>query len=143
MKSRMHNWSAFFTVVGWIVIVFGLLAALPTMFVSLVGVALGMGLLFTSACLDWMDGVLEHLSAINETQKATMEYTKALAKGAKIDREECREHESAEKPDLRTSNAEEEAEMQAANEAAEAAHRRREEKYDMDAAMRAARNLRK
>lgn len=133
MKSRMHNWSAFFTVVGWISIVVGFLAAIPTMFLSLVGVLLGMGLLFTSACLDWMDGVLEHLSKINETQQATLEQVQDLVNLT----------EAAVAPEEDECSAEEDADMQAANEAAEAARRRRAEKYDMEAAMRAARNLRK
>lgn len=137
MKSRMHNWSAFFTVVGWISIVVGILAALPTTFESLVGVALGMGLLFTSACLDWMDGVLEHLSAIGETQKATKEYMRELALAAQAGRDPERT------PDEAKIQVEEEVETPTVSEAAEAAHRRRAEKYDMDAAMRAARNLRK
>lgn len=133
MKSRMHNWSAFFTVVGWISIVVGFLAAIPTMFLSLAGVLVGMGLLFTSACLDWMDGVLEHLSKINDTQQATLEQVQDLVNLT----------EAAVAPEEDECSAEEDADMQAANEAAEAARRRRAEKYDMEAAMRAARNLRK
>lgn len=150
MTKRMKRWKGLFLFFGWAVIVVFGIGALAVISqkgadgaLLLLGMVAALPFFLVAAVYDWMDGVLDHLNVISETQKATMEYTRALAKGMKIDREERRACESAENPDLRTSNSEDDEEMKAATESSEPARRRRAEKYDMEAAMRAARNLRK
>lgn len=144
MTKRMKRWKGLFLFFGWAVIVVFGIAALAVIsqkgadgVLLLLGMVAALPFFLVAAVYDWMDGVLDHLNVISETQKATMEYTRELAMAAQAG---CAPEET---PDDTTIQAEEEAEAPAVSGSAEPARRRRAENNDMYAAMRAARELRK
>ena len=69
MENRMQNWSTLFKVLGWIVIIACLIGAIFTMGATLIGVLVGLSLLFTCAVLEWMDGVIDELQGIRKNQQ--------------------------------------------------------------------------
>ena len=76
MSSRMDKWSTFFTVVGWLALVVGVASVVMPITAPIPMIAGALVMLFTAAALDWMDGVLEHLSEIRANQKKIIELMK-------------------------------------------------------------------